>query len=120
MERLAGPWVRRLYSGGPSLQLSSSISAPSPVSRKSVEFPSYGSGSVMNQALQAEVDKILEKCALDLVDHPGVGYYSHLFLVQKVIGEWRPVIDLLAHNHYMTVTPFRMEMVALVLGSFRM
>ena len=29
-------------------------------------------------------------------DYPGVGYYSHLFLVQKMTGRWELVIDLLA------------------------
>ena len=47
-----------------------------------VEFPSYGSGSVKVQALQAEMDKMLEKATLE-VDLPDLGYHSCLLLVQK-------------------------------------
>ena len=36
--------------------------------QKPIEFPSYGSGSEKAQALQDEVDKILVKDALELVD----------------------------------------------------
>ena len=72
-----------------------------------LEFHSYGSGSIQAQALQ-EVDKMLEKGTLDLVDYPGVGYQSRLPLMQKAIwgrggGDgWLPVIDLLSLNRYVT------------------
>ena len=39
-----------------------------PVSQEPVEFPSYSSGSAKAQALQAEVDKMLEKGDLGVVD----------------------------------------------------
>ena len=35
---------------------------------------------------------MLEKGALELVDHLGLGYYSRLLLVQKATGGWNPVI----------------------------
>ena len=57
-----------------------------PVPRELVEFPSHGPGSVKAQALQAEVDKMLEKGALEVVDLPGPEYDSCPFLVQ-VTGE---------------------------------
>ena len=45
-----------------------------PVSQESVEFPSNCSGSVNSQALQAEMNKMLKKGALELVDNLGPGY----------------------------------------------
>ena len=37
------------------------------------------------------------------------GYYSRLFVVQKALGAWRPVIDLSAFNKFVKQTKFRME-----------
>ena len=82
---------------------------------KLVKFPSYVSGPVKAWVLQEEVDRMLGKGALELVEHPGPGYYSHLFLVQKVTGGWWPVIDVVAFSHSITFTPIRMKTVALVL-----
>ena len=50
------------------------------------EFLSYTSGSVKAQALQQEMNKMLQKGALELVDHLGLDYYSWLFLVQMASG----------------------------------
>ena len=41
---------------------------------------------------------MLQKGAVEPMDQPGLGYYSRLFLVEKVTGAWRPVIDLSALN----------------------
>ena len=51
-----------------------------------LEFPSYALGSAKAQVLKREVDKILEEGTLELVDHPGLCYYSWLFLVQMLEG----------------------------------
>ena len=37
-------------------------------------------------ALQGEVDRILEKGTLELVDHPGPRYYGLFYLVQRAVG----------------------------------
>ena len=79
------------------------------------EFSSYSSGSVWAQALQDEVNKILMKGAL--VDCLGLGFYNHLFIVQKATGGWQPVVNLLALKGFFTLTKFWMEMVSSVLGS---
>ena len=47
---------------------------PPPVVREPIEFPSYGSGSAKAQGLQDEVDKMLKKCALELIPQPGLGF----------------------------------------------
>ena len=56
------------------------------VSWEPLELPSFASQSAKVRALQGEVDKTLEKGTLELVDHPGLDYYSQLFLMQKTSG----------------------------------
>ena len=87
------------------------------VSQEPVEFLSYSSGYVKAQALQAEVDKMLEKDALYI--SRSSGYKALQSLNPSSEGGRRPVVDLLALNHCVTFIPLRMEMVALVLGSTR-
>ena len=64
-------------------------------------------GSAKAQAFQRELDKILEKVALEMVDFLYPGYYSCLFLVQKVSVGWHPVIDLLIQNGYVILIKFQ-------------
>ena len=90
-----------------------------PVSRESGEFLSYAPGSLRALALREEVSKMLQKGTLEVVDQPGPGFYSRLFLVQKVTGDWRPIIDLSVLNMYVTMTLFKVETVVSVLGSIR-
>ena len=53
----------------------------SPVVREPVKFPSYDLGSAKAQALEGEVDKMLQDGAVERVHQPGQGFYSRLFLV---------------------------------------
>ena len=55
-------------------------------------------GYAKSQALQVEVDKMLEKGTLELVGHPNLGYFFLLFLVWKASRAWRPIIGLLSLN----------------------
>ena len=84
-----------------------------------VEFPSYGLGFIKAQALQDEVDKMPGKGFVELLKHPVPGYYSCLFLVQKVTRGWRLLIGLSALSHYVTLTSFKMETVNSFLGMIR-
>ena len=43
---------------------------------------------------------MLVKGALEIALNPGPGFYSHLFLVEKAFGGWRPVIDLSHLNEF--------------------
>ena len=52
---------------------------------------------------------MLSKDALEIVLDPGPGFYSLLFLVEKVTGGWRPVIDLSHLNEFVRQIPFKME-----------
>ena len=57
------------------------------------------------------------KGALEIVPDPDPGFYSRLFLVEKVSGGWRPVIDFSPLNEFIRQTPFKMETAASVLLS---
>ena len=62
---------------------------------------------------------MLFKDALEIVLDPGPGFYSRVFLLEKVTGDWRPVIDLSHLNEFVQQTPFEMETVASLLLSVR-
>ena len=62
---------------------------------------------------------MLSKDALEIVLDPDSGFYSRLFLVEKVTRGWRPVIDLSHLNKFVLQTPFKMKTVASVLLSIR-
>ena len=65
--------------------------------------------------LQQSVDEMLEKHAIELVkDKNSLGFYSHVFLVIKKNGKFRPVINLKALNQTLEVPTFKMETVASV------
>ena len=93
--------------------------SPTPLSRTPVSFPTYRAGSPRAQALRQEVEAMLAKGALEIALDPGPGFYSCLFLVEKVSGGWRPVISLSHLNEFVQLTPFKMETVASVLLSVR-
>ena len=55
------------------------------------------------------------KQAIEPVNHTGTGgFYSHLFLVPKKDGRWRPIIDLSKLNTFIRCPTFRMETMASV------
>ena len=93
--------------------------SPPPLSRTPVSFPTYRAGSPRAQALWQEVEGMLAKGALEIARDPGPGFYSRLFLVEKVSGCWRPVISLSHLNELVQLTRFKMETVASVLLSVR-
>ena len=93
------------------------LDSPPPLSCTPISFPTYWAGSPRSLALRQEVEKMLSKDALEIVLDPGPGFYSHLFLVEKVTGGWRPVIDLSHLNEFVLQTLFKIETVASVLLS---
>ena len=56
---------------------------------------------------------------MELAPLPSPGFYSHLFVVWKTSGSWRPVIDLSLLNRFVDVSPFQMETIQSVLLSVR-
>ena len=80
----------------------------SPITQEPREFPSYSSGSLKAQALQ-EVDKLQEKGALKIVQDRVPAFYNRLFLEEKALGRWRPMIDLSPLNTFVAFSKLRME-----------
>ena len=56
---------------------------------------------------------------MELAPLPSPGFYSHLFVVWKTSGSWRPVIDLSTLNRFVDVSHFQMETIQFVLLSIR-
>ena len=63
------------------------MASPPPLARTPVSFPTYRAGSPRAQALRQEVEVMLAKGALEIARDPGPGFYSRLFLVEKVAGD---------------------------------
>ena len=80
-----------------------------PLSRVPFVFPPPGDPQAY-QALDAEVQSLLAKGAVDLVvDQGSPGFYGRLFVVPKASGGWRPVLDLSTLNTFLQQKRFRME-----------
>lgn len=101
------PWILNVVTEGVRLTFNSRPSlTTSPV------WISPPSNPEKAAALRAEVQALRQKQAIDIVDDPGSpGFYSHLFVVPKPDGSWRPIIDLSALNLHITTPSFRMETV---------
>ena len=52
---------------------------------------------------------MIAKNAVELADPAVPGYYSHIFVVPKNSGGWRPVINLSALNPFVHTPTFSME-----------
>ena len=91
-----------------------------PVSLEPWELPSCSPGSVHARELQEEVFKMLLKGPLEPEDQPSPGFYSRLFLAEKVMGGWWPIIDMSTLNGFVTPSEwFQIETVTSVLRSIR-
>jgi hypothetical protein len=58
--------------------------------------------------IRQEVESLLQKRAIQPVIDTEPGFYSHMFLVKKSSGGWRPVMDLSRLNQYVVRSKFRM------------
>jgi hypothetical protein len=58
--------------------------------------------------IRQEVESLLHKRAIQPVTGTEPGFYSHMFLVRKNSGGWRPVMDLTRLNQYVVRSKFRM------------
>ena len=79
------------------------------LSGEPIPFSAYCPNSIRGKALEQEVESLLQKGVIELAPLPSLGYYSHLFVVMKASGSWRPVIDLSLLNLMVLKTPFKME-----------
>ena len=110
----ADSWVLSILRDGYCIPFKDS---PLPLARTPITFPTYRVGSPRALALRQEVEKMLFKDALEIVLDPGPGFYSRLFLEEKVMGGWHPLIDLSHLNEFVLQSLFRMETAAPVLLS---
>lgn len=69
------------------------------------------------EALLTEIQALVRKGAVAPVEPSTPGFYSHLFVVPKASGGWRPVIDLKALNRYVDAPHFKMHTVSSVLST---
>jgi hypothetical protein len=58
--------------------------------------------------IRQEVASLLQKGAIQPVKGTEPGFYSHMFLVRKSSGGWRPVMDLTRLNQYVAGSKFKM------------
>ena len=66
------------------------------------------------QALSDEVNKLFQKRAIVPAIEDGTGFVSPVFVVPKAGGQWRPVINLKALNHFVIAPHFKMESIKTV------
>ena len=98
------PWVVELLRRSYSIPLV----LPPPLSRVPVPSDSYSPSSTKGVALQGEISALIEKGAVELAP-PSPGFYSRVFVVVKVPGSWRPIIDLSILNKFVLQSRFKME-----------
>ena len=94
------------------------LSAP-PFSNVPIPMPSYSPTSIKGAALEEVTLGLIAKGAVELAPLPSPGFYSHLFVMWKTSGSWRPVIDLSHLIRFVDVSPLQMETIQSVLLSVR-
>ena len=68
-------------------------------------------GMDRRKAVMTEIQSLIQKGAVRQVNPYTPGFYSHIFVVPKASGGWRPVIDLKALNKFVHCPHFRMHTV---------
>ena len=91
---------------------------PPPLSPTPIILDSYSPQSVKGRALDEEIQALRRKGAVEPAS-PTPGFFSRMFVVTKVTGGWRPIIDLSTLNLNVDRTPFRMEASQTVLRAVR-
>ncbi len=69
--------------------------------------------------LDKEIEELSQKGATELSPPQQLGFYSHMFLVPKQNGQWRPVIDLKALNVCLEIPTFHMETLESIRAAMR-
>jgi hypothetical protein len=100
------PWLLRLLHQGYSIPLTS----PPPL-RFCNPSPFDTDNSLTTQTIDQEIQKLLSKQAIELVQNPHqpTGFHSNLFVIPKKDGGLRPVLNLKPLNRYLPIQHFKME-----------
>ena len=72
-----------------------------------------------NEQVALEIQKLLDKGAVEKVPNPGAGHYSRLFLRPKATGGWRPILDLSMLNEHIVTPKFHQETVESIRRSLK-
>ena len=89
-----------------------------PLSGSPIALDSYSPQSIKGRALEEEIQALCRKGAFEPA-LPSPGFYSRMFVVTKMSGGWRPIIDLSTLNLSVVKTRLRMENAQSVLHSVR-
>jgi hypothetical protein len=65
--------------------------------------------------LREEIESLVAKEAVEIVDPQSLGFYSHYFLASKKDGGWRPILNLKGLNKHVQCDKFRMETLQTIL-----
>lgn len=77
-----------------------------------------GNSSDKCKALEAEISKLKQKCAIERAP-ASTGFYGRVFLVPKKDGSWRPVFNLRPLNKFVKNVAFKMATVRTVAAAIR-
>lgn len=71
--------------------------------------------------MESAINHLLQIHAIELVPSVcrGQGFYSHLFLIQKSSGGWRPILDLKSLNRWIIYGRFKMQSLQMILDTIR-
>lgn len=103
-------WVLQTVSEGYRLEFTSS-----PPHHSKPIHTSLPADRAKRKALQQEVDQLLAKGAIEIVNPREIAFFSTFFLTTKKSGEWRPILNLKKLNKHIKPPPFKMESLAAIL-----
>lgn len=110
---ISDPWTLSIVRQGYRIPL---LSSPPLLARP--PFDKLPGAADKAETVLREVEELLNKGAITrLKGAHSPGFYSHIFLVRKSSGGWRPVLDLSRLNLYVENKAFRMDTPATVLAS---
>ena len=113
-DRGAEPWVVEVLREGYVIP----FHVGPPLSGTPIILDSYSPHSIKRRALEGEIQALRLKGAVEPAS-PSPGFYSRMFMVTKVSGGWRPIINLSTLNRSVVISKFRMETAQYVLRSVR-
>ena len=82
------------------------------------KFIIYFNSSTFQEMAQ-QIVLLLDKHAMQEIQHLAPGFNGRIFLAPKKSGDWRPVINLGALNKYLCSPHFRMEMTTSIMHSLQ-
>ena len=107
-------WVIKLLQEGYQIPFVS----PPPLRSQPPDSRRLTSLSLKGRALHQELQLLWDKGAIEPAS-ASPGFYSHVFVVPKASGGFRPIIDLSILNSYVSKTKFKMETARTVMAAIQ-